>query len=155
MSLTVSLTDFYSSLSPAGNCTSFNLSLRGSYLSHTPLVLWPHRSFQLIWTTRTLRSQPDMWVTKTRACFFDSWILNRADITSDLVPIKMYAGQSESKLTNKWGSPARINNFYSQHIGLCLDSCWMMNTTAQISHCTLLDEHKPCTLSLLQAADWK
>lgn len=54
---------FYSS--PAFSYTSFSQSLKASCRSHTPRVLWPHRSSQHIWMTRIWRSQPDMWVALT------------------------------------------------------------------------------------------
>lgn len=54
--------------SPAGSYTSFSQSLKGSCLSRTPLVLWPHRWSLLIWTTRIWRNRPDMWVTPARGC---------------------------------------------------------------------------------------
>lgn len=61
---------FISFFSPAGSYTSSSQSLKASCRSRTPRILWPHRSSQHIWMTRTWRSQPDMWVARTdNACW--------------------------------------------------------------------------------------
>lgn len=57
-------------LFPAGSCTSFSPSLKGSFLSLLLRDLCPRRSSRLIWMTRIWRSQPDMWVTDTWHCWW-------------------------------------------------------------------------------------
>lgn len=60
-------------LFPAGSCTSFSPSLKGSFLSLLLRDLCPRRSSRLIWMTRIWRSQPDMWVTDTWHCWWQPW----------------------------------------------------------------------------------